>query len=215
MKTSRFFSHCCGRKALASGRNRDPRGQDLRRLSQPGDRRAERPAGRDDIDLLRGPPDGQVGSRIADVRKFAVSVLAAVGLDCRELGGSLQVLAPLGAQSIVEQSQMIGDSPGRHGIAGRGQHDLSAFEPLGLDELQDLIAVGQAGHVGQDQRGNLSLEMGGPRAAREEACARARLLTHDQQQRFPQQIGGDQRTVEIDERDPGHRGRFLRGRRPG
>jgi hypothetical protein len=94
---------------------------------------------------------------------------------------------------------VVGDLARELFMARCGEHDAPAERPLLMQELEQLLVVGQSADVELHGLGQLGLQL---RAAaqqpREELPCLHGLCRDEAQRGLQQQVGADQRTVEVD-----------------
>ena len=145
--------------------------------------------------LARGRPDLQIVLVVADVVEAALPEASdqPVALALRR-----EVDVRARAVHLVEQSRAGGDDVGQGLMGARHQHDRT-LTALALDQFDHLGAVGQLDLGEIDPRGDLGLQ---PRPAVEQPQRRAqrlqRPLAQQRQEALEQQVGADQRAVEVD-----------------
>ena len=166
------------------------RGQRLRAAHQSG-------RGIHDDRFVRLGPHGQIGGRISRIGKAAspVSLNQEGNLACAfEIGRSIAPEHPL-----IEQPEMSRYGTGKTLMTGCGQHQLTPSPAFVGEKLDQSLVVGERASIERHTAGNFMLERGFAFQQPEGKLKdRERTLLQQRQQRFPQQIGPDERAIKID-----------------
>jgi hypothetical protein len=147
---------------------------------------------------------GRLARRVEDFEVVpAVAIIVEAGIAIGgDKGGALavrsQVFRPVRRQHGIEDAEMRGDLLGKLARRAGGQDELAAGGMRGLQTLHHLLAIGQRGRIDVDAPGYLQLQRRRPPGEPERHQEQVeRILAQEQEQPLPQQIGRDQRPIEI------------------
>ena len=173
-------------------------GADLQHLAAVlGNAVADRSRTIDQHGLARLFPDGHIRPRIAGVGEIPATGQFA---DAPQLGLAFQIGFGVAANGLIEQPEMLANLIGAALVRRRDQRHPAPAGALFPQPGKHFGIVRQAGGIKDDAAGKLLLEPGAapqqPKWNREQV---QRIAPHQPQRRLEQQIGADQRAVEIDE----------------
>ena len=146
---------------------------------------------------VRIAPDREVGAAVARV----VEAARAEARDQRlALALALQVVVGIGAERAREQAQVRGDGFHVAAMAGADQPELATLRVLGAQPVEHRLVVGQGGRIDRAARGDLALDAGAAGCEpADHARQRQRVADQVAGQQFREQVGAQQRVVEVDD----------------
>ena len=155
-------------------------------------------AGVDDDGFARAAPDGEVGGGIAGVIKTAFAEFFDEDL---EFVRAAQIGFAVAAQHFVKQPDMIGDGQGHVAVGGGGENQFPAGGFLFAQKGEERFVIGQGGGINRDAPDELLFqESPAARPPEQNGQKLERIPPQQPRERFPEQIGLDERAVQIHDR---------------
>ena len=150
--------------------------------------------------FARAAPDGEVGGRIAGVIEAAFAEFFHERL---ELVPAAQIGFAVAAENFIEEAGMVGNGFCHLQIGRGGENDFSPGGILFSEKFQEQFVVRQGGRINFDSRGEFMFQQrSSARPPEQNRKKPERISPQQPRERFPEQVGLDERAVQIhDERD--------------